>query len=84
MVRRILELLETPLSEEALSQALGIPREALKPTLQLLESRGYLERLEACTACERCAIRGLCQGQPQAIYRRQLRVGTITNHFDGE
>lgn len=71
MVRRILELLETPLSEEALSQTLGVSKEALKPALRLLEIRGYLERLEACTACERCSIRRLCQGQPQVIYRRK-------------
>jgi DNA-binding IclR family transcriptional regulator len=70
MVGRLLELLETPRTPEALSRALGVAQADLLPLLRLLEGRGYLERLEACGSCGACSLKAFCQGPGQVAYRR--------------
>lgn len=63
MLERILRCIEEGKSVEEISRELSIPREEVEGALKILESMGYLKKIEAGSPlCETCPLRAVCPG----------------------
>ncbi len=63
MLEKILTLIEEGKTLEEISKELSIPPEEVEGALKVLESMGYLERVEAgSSACESCPLKSVCPG----------------------
>lgn len=76
MLERILELIKEGKSVEEIARELSIPREEVEGALSVLESMGYVERVElGSSACETCPLKSIC---PSSCFRFKGKVYTVT------
>jgi len=76
MLERILELIKEGKSVEEIARELSIPREEVEGALSVLESMGYVERVElGSSACETCPLKSICPG---SCFRFKGKVYTVT------
>ncbi|ASJ10702.1 DNA-binding protein [Thermococcus sp. P6] len=63
MLERILELIKAGKNVDEISRELSISREEVEGALKILESMGYVERVElGSPACETCPLKSVCPG----------------------
>ncbi|NJE10292.1 helix-turn-helix domain-containing protein [Thermococcus sp. MAR1] len=63
MLEKILELVKDGKSIDEIADELSIPREEVEGALSVLESMGYVERVElGSSACESCPLKSICPG----------------------
>ncbi|NMA26768.1 MAG: DNA-binding protein [Burkholderiales bacterium] len=74
MIESLLEKLEFPRSPDDLARELGTTGSVVEGMLELLESRGYVERLcQSSSSCGGCAVVKMCPipvAGPQGLWRR--------------
>ena len=76
MLERILELIKEGKSIEEIARELSLPREEVEGALSVLESMGYVERVElGSTQCESCPLKSVCPG---SCFRFKGKVYTVT------
>lgn len=82
MLERILRLIEEGKSVEEISRELSIPREEVEGALKILESMGYLEKVEAGSSlCETCPLRAVCPG---SCFRFKGKVYLVLKSYVSE
>jgi len=63
VLERILELIKAGKNVDEISRELSISREEVEGALKILESMGYVERVElGSSACETCPLKNVCSG----------------------
>ncbi|WP_297090740.1 FeoC-like transcriptional regulator [Thermococcus sp.] len=77
MLERILELIKAGKSIDEISQELSMPQEEVEGALKILESLGYIERVESgSSACESCPLSSVCPG---SCFRFKGKVYTVAD-----
>jgi ferrous iron transport protein C len=63
-IEEVLELIKSGVGDEReIAERLGISREEVEDIIKILESLGYVERVEfGSSACETCPLRNICHG----------------------
>ncbi|ANF23347.1 DNA-binding protein [Thermococcus piezophilus] len=76
MLERILELIRNGKGIEEIAEELSLPREGVEGALKVLESLGYVEKVElGSSTCETCPLKSICPG---SCFRFKGEVYTIT------
>ncbi|NJE62559.1 helix-turn-helix domain-containing protein [Thermococcus sp. 21S7] len=76
MLERILNLIKEGKSVEEIARELSIPREEVEGALSVLESMGYVERVElGGSACQSCPLKSVCPG---SCFRFKGKVYAVT------
>ncbi|NJD99485.1 DNA-binding protein [Thermococcus sp. LS1] len=75
MLEQILELIKEGKSLDEIVERLSLPREEVEGALKILESMGYIERVElGSSACETCPLKSVCPG---SCFRFKGRIYTV-------
>ncbi|ACJ16145.1 LexA-related DNA-binding protein [Thermococcus onnurineus NA1] len=63
MLEQILELIKEGKSLDEIAERLSLPREEVEGALKILETLGYIERVElGSSTCETCPLKSVCPG----------------------